>query len=121
MFSRTIALATAIAAVAAASVAQQPAAFSVRLEKSDQNPTGCTALDPAMSRQHTVTIVGNTAVVKSAGGIDDVAKQTTPGVYKTKFAISGATLDIVVDTTSSPRTLTATAPRMGCKWTGAAA
>ena len=74
-----------------------------------------------MSRQHTVTIVGDTAVVKSTGGIDDVAKQVTPGVYRTKFSTGGATLDIVFDKSASPVTLSASEPKLGCKWSGAAA
>lgn len=122
---RSLIMTAAIAMVATSAFGQQPTAFSVRLEKGDRNTSACTTLDAAMSRPHTVTITGDTAVVKSNGGIDDKAKQTRPGIYTTKFSVSGglsnATLDIVVDTTVSPPTLTATEAKIGCKWSGKAA
>jgi hypothetical protein len=98
----------------------KPVKLTFRLEKNERNPGSCMALDATLSRQHTVTIVGDTAVVKSAGGIDDVAKQVSPGVYRTKLSVSGATLDIVFDVSTSPKTLSATEAKLGCKWSGAA-
>ena len=55
-----------------------------RLAAAKSNPVGCTKfLDPALSRVHTVTKTGDTATIKSAGGIDDTMKQKTPNVYAT--------------------------------------
>jgi len=87
-----------------------------RLAAATTNPVGCTALDPALSRVHTVTKTGDTAVIKSAGGIDDKMKQTKPNIYATNFSLSGVRLDVVADASVTPATLSVVEAQRGCKW-----
>ena len=87
-----------------------------RLIADKANPVGCTALDASMSRVHTVTKTGDTALIKSSGGIDDVMKQKTPNVYSTVFTLSGVKLDIVADASKTPATLSVVEAQRGCKW-----
>jgi len=91
-----------------------------RLAAATSNPVGCTALDPALSRVHTVTKTGDTAIIKSAGGIDDTMKQKTPNVYTTVFTLSGIRLDVVADASKTPGTLTVVEAQRGCKWSATA-
>jgi hypothetical protein len=91
-----------------------------RLAAAKSNPVGCTALDPALSRVHTVTKTGDTAIIKSAGGIDDTMKQKTPNVYTTVFTLSGIRLDVVADASKTPGTLTVVEAQRGCKWSATA-
>jgi hypothetical protein len=91
-----------------------------RLTAASGNPVGCTALDPALSRVHTVTKTGDTATIKSAGGIDDTMKQKTPNVYTTVFTLGGVRLDVVADASVTPRTLTVVEAQRGCKWNAVA-
>ena len=114
-----IPMAAAIASLASAAVAQQ--AMSFRLEKSDRNPSSCAAGDAAMSRPQTVTIANNVAAIKSNGGINDNAKMTSAGIYRTKWSAGGITYEIEVNTTTSPATLSVAEPKLGCKWSGKAA
>ena len=39
-----------------------------------RNLVGCSRLDTALSREHTVTVVGNEAHFRSAGGINDTGR-----------------------------------------------
>ena len=87
-----------------------------RLAAAKTNPVGCTSLDPALSRVHTVTKTGDTAIIKSAGGIDDTMKQKTPNVYTTVFTLCGVRLDMVADASKTPGTLTVIEAQRGCKW-----
>ena len=87
-----------------------------RLEGAKTNPVGCMSLDSALSRVHTFTPNGDAAIIKSAGGIDDKMKQTSPGIYKTDFSMAGVRLDVVADTSATPRTLTVAEAQRGCKW-----
>ena len=91
-----------------------------RLAAAKSNPVGCTSFDPALSRVHTVTKTGDTATIKSAGGIDDTMKQKTPNVYTTVFTLSGIRLDVVADASKTPGTLTVTEAQRGCKWNATA-
>jgi hypothetical protein len=91
-----------------------------RLVAAKSNPVGCMGLDGTLSRVHTVTKKGDTAVIKSAGGIDDVMKQKTPNVYSTVFTLSGVRLDVVADTSVTPGTLTVVEAQRACKWNATA-
>lgn len=117
---RTIGMACGLALISVTAYTQQPAAMNFRLSAVDKNPSGCKSADTSLSRQQTVTIAGDTAVLKSNGGINDKAKQTSPGVYKTKWSANGTTYDIEVNTTTSPKTLVVAEVKMGCKWMGSA-
>lgn len=91
-----------------------------RLTAAKSNSVGCTALDPALSRVHTVTRMGDKATIKSAGGVDDNLKQKTSNIYTTTFALSGVRLDMVADASVTPATLTVVEAQRGCKWNATA-
>ena len=86
----------------------------------ERNPAGCTRFDAALSRVHSFTATGDTASVTSAGGITSNMTRTAPGVYTTDFRLGGTTLRVVADTSSSPKTLVVTEPRLGCRWSAVA-
>ena len=98
--------------------ASAPIEFRLAGEKS--NPMGCTSLDSSLSRVHTVTLMGDKATLKSAGGVNDQLKQTSPGVYKTNLSLGGIRLDVVADASKAPRTLTVAEAQRGCRWIAAA-
>jgi hypothetical protein len=86
----------------------------------ERNPAGCTRFDAALSRVHTFRATGDTASVTSAGGITSNMTQTSPGVYTTDFSMGGTTLRVVANAASSPKSLTVTEPRLGCRWSAVA-
>lgn len=110
---------TSLAAAADAGAQQAPIQFRVTPAKG--NPTGCTSLDASLSRLHTITLAGERAELKSAGGINDTLKQTAPNVYRTTFRLGGVTLDVVADASTAPRTLSVAEPKRGCRWEAVAA
>jgi hypothetical protein len=115
-FGVTLTLASAL--VSFDSVAQQTATYAFRLAPNPSNVGTCNRLDASMSREHTLTVTGDKAAVKSAGGINDNLKPDGAGVYRTEFRHAGVTLVVVANTAQSPRTLVVTEPRAGCKWNG---
>lgn len=86
----------------------------------ERNPAGCTRFDAALSRVHTFRATGDTASVTSSGGITSTMTQTSPGVYTTDFSLGGTTLRVVANAASSPKSLTVTEPRLGCRWSAVA-
>ncbi len=120
----TLSLLASIAATAAAEAgAQSPPAgapIEFRLAAEKSNPMGCISLDASLSRVHAVTLMGDKATLKSAGGINDTLKQTSPGVYKTTFSLGGVRLDVVADASRAPRTLTVAEAQRGCRWNATA-
>jgi hypothetical protein len=117
MTAARCALLAAVAALLPMVAAAQDAAVEFRLAQDPKNVQGCTSLDSAMTRVHTLTIKGGQAELKSAGGIDDQMKLVRPNVYQTTFALAGARLLIVADLSASPKTLTVSDSNRGCKWT----
>lgn len=117
MIRATVTLSALFVALTSAALAQESMSF--RLEKSDRNPTSCSAGDTAMSRPQSVTIANNVAAIKSNGGINDNAKMVNPGIYRTKWAAGGITYEIEINT-ASPATMTVAEPKLGCKWSGKA-
>lgn len=87
-----------------------------RLVPASGNPAGCTQLNSAMSRVHTVTPMGSDATIRSAGGINDTLRQTSPNIYTTQFRLGAVTLNVVADASRMPRTLNVTEPKIGCRW-----
>lgn len=87
-----------------------------RLVPASGNPANCQQIDAAMSRVHTVTPMGSDATIRSAGGINDTLKQTSPNIYTTQFQLGRVTLDVVADASKMPRTLSVTEPKLGCRW-----
>lgn len=116
------------AAVAAASLvglfstaaAAQDAAIQFRVVAADRNPSACKQFDAALSRVHSFTATGDSASLRSAGGITSNMVQTTPKVYTTNFSLGGTTLNVVADASKSPKTLVVTEPRLGCRWNAVA-
>lgn len=91
-----------------------------RLVPVQGNPSNCLQLDSAMSRVHTVTPMGSDATIRSAGGVNDTLKQTSPNIYTTQFRLGSTTLDVVADASKTPRTLNVTEPKIGCRWNAVA-
>lgn len=98
-------------------VASAPIEFRVVPER---NPAGCTRFDAALSRVHTFRATADAASVTSAGGVTSNMTQTSPGVYTTDFSMGGTTLRVVANAASSPKSLTVTEPRLGCRWSAIA-
>lgn len=108
-------VASALAALAPPAGAQQgPIEF--RMAAAVGNPSGCVRYDSSLSRVHTLTVAGDKAALKSAGGVNETLKRTAPNVYKTTSRLAGITLDIVADGSKSPKTLTMTETNLGCRW-----
>jgi hypothetical protein len=105
----------------AATPPQQTAAsgptYTFRLAPA-RNLVGCSRLDAALSREATVTVVGNEAHFRSAGGINDTGRQVRPGVYATDYSLANVRLDVVADLSQPTKTLTVTEKNAGCRWSG---
>jgi hypothetical protein len=106
----------AIAILFPALAMAQDTVAEFRLAQDPRNIQGCTALDPSLTRVHTLTIKGGQAEIKSAGGIDDKMKLVRPNVYETVFSLSGVRLDVLADLSATPKTLTVEEKNRGCKW-----
>jgi len=87
-----------------------------RMAAADANLAGCRGLDAQLSRVHSVTLQGDKASLKLAGGISETLTQTRPGIYTSVFMLSGARLDVIADASKSPRTLVVTEKNRGCRW-----
>ena len=83
-----------------------------------RNLVGCSRLDAALSREHTVTPAGNEAHFRSAGGVNDTGRQVRPGVYATDFSLANVRLDVVADLSQPTKTLVVTEKNAGCRWSG---
>ena len=94
----------------------QNAPIEFRMAAADANLAGCRSLDAQLSRVHSVTLQGDKASLKLAGGISETLKQTSPGLYTTVFMLSGVRLDVVADASQSPKTLVMTDKNRGCRW-----
>lgn len=98
----------------------QSTSVEFRVVAGDRNPSGCRNFDTALSRVHTFTATGDTASITSSGGVTSNMRRTAPGVYTTDFSLGSTTLRVVADTSSSPKTLNVTEPRLGCRWSAVA-
>ena len=107
-------LALALAVSATPAVAQQSARFWLAAQPG--NIQGCVAVDPQFTREHTFTVTGNEAELKSAGGIDTKMQQVKPNVFETDYRLGQVNLHIVADLTATPPTLLVTERNLGCKW-----
>jgi hypothetical protein len=94
----------------------QDAPIEFRMAPSTRNPAPCMRLDSSMSRVHTFTMMGDHAIIKSAGGIDDRMRQTAPKVYETTMQLQQVQLKVVADASKTPRTLVVTDQNTGCRW-----
>ena len=109
-----------VAIVATAGASAQNAPIEFRLVGAKANPSGCLSLDGSLSRVHTVTLMGDKAMLKAAGGVNDTLKQTSPGIYKTRIGMGGVNLDVVADASASPKTLEMVEASRGCHWNAVA-
>lgn len=116
-----IAAACLLAAAPVSPVVAQGEPIRFRLTPAVGNPTGCTNLDAALSRVHTITLAGDRARLQSAGGINDTLKQTAPKVYRTTFRLGDVTLEVVADAARDPKSLVVNEPKRGCHWAAVAA
>ena len=98
----------------------QGAPIQFRLAPAKGNPSSCQQLDTALSRVHTITLMGDTAALKSAGGVNDKMKQTAPNVYTSSTSLGGSTLVVTADASKTPRTLDVKEPKLGCTWNATA-
>jgi len=94
----------------------QNAPLQFRLAAAKGNPSSCVNLDAALSRVHTITPAGDTATIKSAGGVNDKMKQSSPNVYTSSTSLGGVTLVVTADASKTPRTLDVKEPKLGCAW-----
>jgi hypothetical protein len=117
---RVAVMVASLAGLFSAGAAAQDAAIQFRVVATDSNPSACRQFDSALSRVHTLTPTGDSASLRSAGGVNSAMKQTTPGVYTTTFSLGGTTLNVVADASKSPKSLTVTEPRLGCRWNAVA-
>lgn len=102
------------------SLAAQEPGHVFRLTKSPSNVGTCAALDATMSREHTVTVTGDKAMLKFPGGVDEPMNQVSAGTYRTQLELGRVTVEYVADVSKSPKTLVVREPREGCRWTGEA-
>jgi hypothetical protein len=108
----------AVTLLAGGFVAAQQPSHTFRLTRSPSNTGVCAGLDAAMSREHTVTVMGDKAVLKFPGGNDEDMKQVSAGTYRTELELARVKVEFVADLSRSPKTLVVREPREGCRWTG---
>ena len=113
-------LAASLAGFVATPSTAQSAGINFRVVAGDRNPSACQQFDAALSRVHTFTPAGDTATLRTAGGVTSNMKQTTPGVFTTTLGIGGTNFNVVADTSKSPKALDVTEPRLGCRWNAVA-
>ena len=100
-------------------LAQQPATYKARLAPDAKNIGLCNELDSGLAREQTVTVTPTGATLVGAGGNKSTMKLTSPNVYQDNRMQMGANQFLVVaDLTKTPKTLTVTDNRLGCRWTG---
>jgi hypothetical protein len=113
-------LAASLAGLISAQAAAQNAGIQFRVVAGDRNPSSCQQFDAALSRVHTFTPAGDTATLRTAGGVTSNMKQTTPGVFTSTLGIGGTNFNIIADTSKTPKALDVTEPRLGCRWNAVA-
>lgn len=111
-------LAASLAGAFVPAVAQTPIEF--RVTAGDRNPSACQQFDAALSRVHTFTPSGDGAVLRTAGGVSSNMTQNPPNIFTTNLSLGSTTMNVVADTSKSPKTLVVTEPRLGCRWNAVA-
>jgi hypothetical protein len=112
----TSALAASLVGLIWAAAVAQGAPIEFRVTPTDRNPSACQQFDAALSRVHTFTPTADGASVRSAGGVNSTMTQTSPGVFTTNFSLGSTTLNVVANSTTSPKSLEVREPRLGCRW-----
>lgn len=114
------ALACALAGGLALPAVAQTAAVEFRVVPTDRNPASCRQWDAELARVHTFTRTGDTAMLRTAGGIARSMTQSSPNVFTTTLALGGTNFSVVADASKSPGTLEVAEPRTGCRWSAIA-
>lgn len=119
----TLVLATVACSPAAPPTATAPTAaapIEFRVAPTDRNPSGCKRWDADLSRVHTFTRTGDTATLRTAGGITRTMTMTAPNVFATTMTIGSVNFEVVANTAMSPGSLDVSEPRTGCRWSAIA-
>lgn len=118
--SATAALAVLAAACNTPPPATAAAPIEFRVAPTDRNPASCQRWDADLSRVHTFTRSGDSATLRTAGGITRTMTMTAPNVFTTTMAIGGVNFAVVADASKSPGALDISEPRTGCRWSAIA-
>jgi hypothetical protein len=94
----------------------QDAPIEFRVVATDRNPATCRQWDSELARVHTFTAAGDSATLRTAGGITRTMTQSSPKVFTTTLALGGTNFNVVADTSKAPGTLEVAEPRAGCRW-----
>ena len=114
--NRVLAAVVAVLLLPAIAVAAGDSVSRYRLVADPSNTDNCRLLDPVLARPHTVTVKTGDVEITSAGGVEGRMREVRAGVYSVTFELSGQRLDVVVDLSVAPKTLTVSEPQFGCKW-----
>ena len=106
----------AILLLPSAALAAEDSVTRFRLAGDASNVTACKVLNPALGRQHTVSVRNSDVEITSAGGIEGRMTEIGPGIYRVAFELAGMRLDVVADLSIPRRTLTVAEQELGCKW-----
>lgn len=116
-------MAAACAPPPAATTAAAPASsapIEFRVVPTDRNPAACQRWDADLSRVHVFTRSGDTATLRTAGGITRTMTMTAPNVFTTTMTIGSTNFPVIADASKSPGTLEVSEPRTGCRWSAIA-
>lgn len=113
-------VAVLFAGILSASAVAQGTTIEFRVAPTDRNPSACTQWDPELSRVHTFTPTSDGATLRTGGGITRNMTRTAPNVFTTTLALGGTNFNVSADTSKSPKTLTVSEPRTGCRWSAVA-
>lgn len=110
-----------LSSVACSTVPSTPVApIEFRVAPTDRNPSSCQRWDADLSRVHTFARNGDTATLRTAGGISRTMTMTSPNVFTTTMTIGSVNFNVVADASKSPGTLDISEPRTGCRWSAIA-
>ena len=111
----------ALLAPACSTVSTPTAApIEFRVVPTDRNPSACQRWDADLSRVHTFTRTGDTAVLRTSGGLSSRMSMSAPNVFTTTMAIGGTNFDVVANVSTPPGSLDVSEPRTGCRWSAVA-
>lgn len=131
MTRTSLVLAALLATLAGCDQAQQASApataapgqgtpIEFRVVPTDRNPASCQRWDAELSRPNSITRAGDTAILRTAGGITRTMTQSAPNVFTTTLALGGTNFNVVADASRSPGSLEIAEPRIGCRWSAIA-
>lgn len=113
-------IAAALAVAAAWPSGAQNSPIEFRVVPTDRNPASCRRWDAELSRVNTFTRNGDTATLRTAGGITRDMTQGPPNVFVTTMALAGTNFNVSADLSKAPGSLDVSEPRIGCRWSAIA-